>query len=74
MSRVAIDEERCKGCLLCTDVCPKHLLHLSDRINHQGYKVAEFIDENTACTACASCALMCPDVAISVFKSSRGAA
>lgn len=73
MSRIAIDEERCKGCLLCTEVCPKQLLSLSEKINHQGYKIVEFNDENGACTACASCALMCPDVAVTVYKGQRGA-
>lgn len=74
MSRISIDEQRCKGCLLCTTVCPKGLLQCSSRINHQGYKVVEVLPERMAeCTACASCALICADVAISVYKKAGGA-
>lgn len=72
MSRIAIDEERCKGCLLCTAVCPKAILARSARLNAQGYKVVEALaDKADACTGCASCALVCPDVAITVWRSSK---
>ena len=27
MARVIFDEERCKGCELCTTVCPKGIVH-----------------------------------------------
>ena len=39
MSRIEIREERCKGCLLCTQVCPQTILVQSSRFNAQGYKV-----------------------------------
>jgi 2-oxoglutarate ferredoxin oxidoreductase subunit delta len=72
MSRIAIDEERCKGCLLCAAVCPKAILAQSGRINTQGYKVMEVIAEKAAeCTGCASCGLVCPDVAITVWRSRK---
>lgn len=71
MSRIRIDEERCKGCLLCAAACPKQLIRQSRRINRQGYKVAEVPDEAMpACVGCASCALTCPDAAIKVWRSS----
>lgn len=72
MSRVVFLQERCKGCLLCTVVCPKHILRKSEHFNHQGYQVAEVGDNADACTGCASCAIMCPDVAIRVFRTARG--
>lgn len=79
MSRIVINEERCKGCLLCAEACPKKLIRPSSRINRQGYKAAEISPERMAeCVGCASCALVCPDVAIQVWKSvnisGRGAA
>lgn len=69
MSHIVIDEERCKGCLLCTTVCPKGLIRQSSHINRQGYKAAEVPAERMeSCIGCASCALVCPDVAIRVWK------
>ena len=44
MSHIEIIEERCKGCLLCTDACPKQLIRQSTKFNKQGYKVSEFIE------------------------------
>ena len=37
MAKLTIDRETCKGCGLCADVCPKHLLALSKEINTKGY-------------------------------------
>ena len=41
MSRIEIRTERCKGCLLCTSVCPEGILVQSNRLNGSGYKVVE---------------------------------
>lgn len=72
MSRIVIDEERCKGCLLCTLACPKGIVAQSSRFNQQGYKVAEVTaGEESKCTGCASCAMVCPDVCISVWKTAK---
>ncbi|TVM16650.1 (Fe-S)-binding protein [Oceanidesulfovibrio indonesiensis] len=67
MARVTILDERCKGCMLCTTVCPKDVLAQSDRINQQGYKVVEVVDEES-CTGCTACAMICPDYAIRIMK------
>ena len=69
MSRIEFFEERCKGCMLCTLVCPKELIVSSERFNTMGYKVVE-VDKNKMdqCTGCASCAKMCPDYVITVYK------
>lgn len=66
MSRIVFLEERCKGCRLCVEACPVHILRPSGRFNRQGYEVMEMDGQ---CTGCASCAVMCPDAAIRVFKS-----
>ena len=70
MSRIVIQEDRCKGCMLCTTVCPKEIIIQSERFNQQGYKVAEVTDMDK-CTACASCAKICPDYAIVVYKTPK---
>jgi len=72
MSRIELSEERCKGCMLCTLVCPKGLLRCSKRLNAQGYKVAEIDPQRLEeCTGCTSCALICPDTAIAVWRTGK---
>ena len=39
----------------------------SDRLNAAGYQSAEFKD-NGGCTGCAICAIVCPEVAIEVYR------
>ena len=67
MPYIIIDEDRCKGCGLCTIACPKKLVVMSETPNSIGLKVAVFSGAEK-CTGCALCAEMCPDVAITVFK------
>ncbi len=68
MAKLIIYEDVCKGCGLCTAVCPKKLLAIrKDRLNKKGYHPVG-IEDMAACIACASCAKMCPDVAIGVEK------
>ena len=71
MSRIVIDEARCKGCALCTQVCPHNLVQIATHFNSKGYQPAEFVDPEGACTACANCATMCPDLAITVYRGRR---
>jgi 2-oxoglutarate ferredoxin oxidoreductase subunit delta len=68
MSRIVVDEQYCKGCGLCVEACPHHIIVLDpNKITAKGYHPAMLTDES-ACTACENCALMCPDVAITVEK------
>ena len=68
MARVTFNTDNCKGCGLCVDACPKHLLQLSrDRINKKGHHPAEITDQE-ACVGCTSCAIMCPDCIITIEK------
>jgi 2-oxoglutarate ferredoxin oxidoreductase subunit delta len=67
--RIEIDEALCKGCELCTQVCPKDLIHMDlNRFTKLGYRPAELVDPEDECTGCAICALICPDAAINVFR------
>ena len=68
MSRIVFLEDRCKGCRLCVEACPVHILRPSGRFNHQGYEIMEMDGQ---CTGCASCAVMCPYAARRVFKSAK---
>lgn len=69
MSRVYFNEEKCKGCGLCADACPKKIIVISQKLNTKGYRPAEVPEANMEeCIGCASCAKMCPDVVIKVEK------
>jgi 2-oxoglutarate ferredoxin oxidoreductase subunit delta len=51
------------------DSCPEGLISMSDRINRLGFRHAIFLDGDGArCKSCVLCALICPDVAIEVYK------
>ena len=67
MAKIIVNEFYCKGCELCVKACPKGIIALSPRINEKGYHPAELTDE-AKCTGCCSCAIMCPDVAITVER------
>lgn len=72
MSRILVNEERCKGCLLCTEACPVRIIARSSRFNSNGYQVVEVRPEDRAkCTGCTSCAVVCPDLAITVYKTPK---
>ena len=66
--RIVIEEELCKGCELCTTVCPYQLIHLSDQYNAKGYMPAILVDPEGRCTGCTLCAMICPDTVITVFR------
>jgi len=70
MSKIVINEDRCKGCGLCTIACPQKLVTLKDTPNSMGYTVAVF-SGSEKCTGCALCAEMCPDMAIMVYKGEK---
>ncbi|MBQ4110408.1 MAG: 4Fe-4S dicluster domain-containing protein [Clostridia bacterium] len=68
MAKVTISEELCKGCGLCTTVCPKKIVALSkDKINSKGFHPAQVINQEE-CIGCAFCATMCPDTVIKVER------
>lgn len=68
MAKIIINEDRCKGCGLCANACPKKIIALSkSKINTKGYHPAELINADE-CIGCAACATMCPDVAIVVER------
>ena len=67
MARAVFREDRCKGCGLCIEFCPKKILTYSSHINPSGYHPATCTDQS-ACIGCAICARTCPDLVIEVFK------
>ena len=68
MAKVTFREDRCKGCGLCIEVCPKKILRFAEeRLNEKGFNPAEITDQD-ACISCAFCATICPDCVITVEK------
>jgi 2-oxoglutarate ferredoxin oxidoreductase subunit delta len=68
MAHVSVSTTFCKGCGLCVDICPQTIMELDlEVITPKGYHPAHCIDDDK-CTACLSCAMMCPDVAITIVK------
>lgn len=67
MARIELNAERCKGCELCTTVCPGQVLSPGSSINSKGYHPVSILKPES-CTGCASCALVCPDLALAVWR------
>jgi len=65
--RIEVDDLLCKGCELCVNACPQHVLGLApERLNIKGYHPAELVADG--CTGCAVCAVVCPEAAITVYR------
>lgn len=67
MIKVIIDRERCKGCLLCVNVCPKKSILPDTVINKKG-STPVVMKKDYECVGCKCCALVCPDCAIIIVK------
>ncbi len=67
---VYLVEDRCKGCGLCVEFCPKDVLVMSDRFNKKGYHPPELMEEPPlkVCIDCGFCERICPEFAIFVKK------
>ena len=61
---IYLNEDLCKGCYLCMNICPKGVYTASDKLNQKGVRVP--IVDVEKCIKCQLCTLMCPDQAISV--------
>lgn len=64
--KLTFADELCKGCELCTHVCPVDILSLDkSRMNAKGYHLISVLDMDK-CIGCANCAIICPDSVIKV--------
>jgi len=68
MAKVTFNTDSCKGCQLCTTVCPKKIIFMDkEHINKKGFNPA-YVAEMDKCIGCKFCATICPDVVITVEK------
>ena len=56
---LGIDAEECKGCALCVESCPEHVLTLSSEFNRSGRHPAVYA--GARCTGCGICYYCCPE-------------
>ena len=64
--KVTFETEKCKGCLLCVEFCPQHILYQDkNAFNKAVYNIIT-VSEPEKCVGCAFCAMMCPDSVITV--------
>jgi len=63
---VVIDVDACKGCDLCIDACPPHVLEMTvHEVNSRGYRYPRLL---AGCTGCKACSQICPDFVFQVYK------
>ncbi len=64
---IQIDNQFCKGCGLCIQVCPRKVLGKGGQRNRAGYSLPQILAlEN--CGVCLLCEMTCPDLALSLSK------
>ncbi len=61
---IAINEQWCKKCLICVQMCPKNLIAADE----QGYPKQT---DPGACRECENCAWICPDFAIDMTEKEK---
>lgn len=65
---ISLRTNRCQGCGLCVEVCPKKILTIDkNRVNSRGYTPIVITDYHS-CIGCSLCAVMCPDLVFRIGK------
>jgi len=58
MAKSRADVELCKGCRLCTTICPTGAITPLTRVNKSGYEIIAVDEEK--CVGCGLCYKICP--------------
>ena len=65
--KIIIDRELCKSCGYCIMACAKKLISFDENFNAMGYHPAMPVNIDK-CNGCELCAIVCPDIAIEVWR------
>lgn len=66
---VFVRKDRCKGCELCIEFCPKTVLARSKDFNAKGYHYP--VATSDGCINCRLCVTVCPEYAIFSVAAAR---
>jgi 2-oxoglutarate ferredoxin oxidoreductase subunit delta len=64
---IIIDDQFCKGCNLCIEVCPRKVFSGSSKRSRAGYSIPQAADPGK-CSVCSLCEMTCPDLAITIIE------
>ena len=62
---IEINQDWCKACYICVDICPKAVFGKSTKVSKLGVYPAK-VERPSQCIVCRECENHCPDLAISV--------
>ena len=62
---LCLQYDRCKGCELCINICPKNVLEKSTTLN-RNVQYPPTMKADAQCTLCRMCEYVCPDFSIYV--------
>ena len=66
MVRIEINGKWCKGCLICVEMCPRHVFDVDEATYVEGVHPVVAARPGD-CSKCMQCELLCPDLAIDVI-------
>ena len=67
---MAVNKDVLKACELCIVNCPVQVIALDmEHITPRGFHPATLVKEG--CTGCGTCAVVCPEAAITVYREKR---
>jgi 2-oxoglutarate ferredoxin oxidoreductase subunit delta len=67
---IIIDDQFCKGCNLCMEVCPRKVFTQSSKRSRAGYSMPQAA-EPAKCSVCFLCEMTCPDLALTIIEESQ---
>lgn len=66
MNYPKVSQNFCKSCEYCVNFCPKKCITIGETRNRHGHFFP--IIDLEACIGCGTCALVCPEAAIGLYK------
>ena len=67
---IIIDDQFCKGCNLCVEVCPRKVFGPGGQRSRAGYSMPKAL-EPEKCSVCFLCEMTCPDLALTVVEDKK---